>query len=282
MSDANFPANDPNQGSRRRVLSANATTDVTTDIRNRVITDYHGNASDLCSLRLSTEDKLISPRPLGATHILVIVDASEVPEIVSRKRTAAPAFSVQMPINDLLFKLSAPNLLKEPKLPRRLNQELPRVGIRVPHIETFCILISYVHTRDQTEMMRAALPQWIRDIMQQRIYGLAVPAYVKLKEKKRGNLLRRLSYGYMSAGSFPEPLAPERKCLLDEVSGEISEASRDSDAFGRDIVEAAARLNALRDNLTFLGFYEKSLWAELNDCSGALVRAIRLNARVGR
>ncbi len=252
MSDANFPANDPNQGSRRRVLSANATTDVTTDIRNRVVIDYHGNTSDLCSLRLSTEDKLISPRPLGATHILVIVDASEVPEIVSRKRTAAPALSVQMPINDLLFKLSAPNLLKEPKLPRRLNQELPRVGIRVPHIETFCILISYVHTRDQTEMMRAALPQWIRDIMQQRIYGLAVPAYVKLKEK-RGNLLRRLSYGYMSAGSFPEPLAPERKCLLDEVSGEIAEASRDSDAFGRDIVEAAARLNALRDNLTFLG-----------------------------
>ncbi|KAK0229966.1 hypothetical protein EDD85DRAFT_1026405 [Armillaria nabsnona] len=89
MSDASFPANSPNQDSRRRVLSANASTDVTTDLRND--SDYHGNASDLCSLRLSTEDKLISPRPLGATHILVIVDATEVPETVLRKHTAAPA-----------------------------------------------------------------------------------------------------------------------------------------------------------------------------------------------
>ncbi|KAK0447190.1 hypothetical protein EV421DRAFT_188457 [Armillaria borealis] len=283
MSDANFPpATTPHQGPRRRV--ANAATDVITDIRNGVVTDSHGNVFDLWSLRLSTEDKLISPRPLGATHILVIVDASEVPETVSRNRTAVPTLSVQMPINDLLFKLSAPNLSKEPKLPRRIHQELPRVGIRVPHIEMFCILVIYVHTRNRIEMMRAALPQWIGDIMQQKLttYRLAVPAHVELKEKKRGKLLRRLSRGSMSAGSFPEPPTPERKRLLDEASGEIAEASRENDAFGRDLVEAAARLNALRDNLTFIGFYEKSLWAELNDCSGVLVRAIRLNSRVGR
>ncbi len=93
---------------RRRVLSADAgPTDVLKDIRNRLITDPKGNVTlfdpwNPIGLRLSTQDKLISPRPLGPTHILVIVDASELTETASQKRTVR-ARSIQMPINDLLF-----------------------------------------------------------------------------------------------------------------------------------------------------------------------------------
>ncbi|KAK0205593.1 hypothetical protein DFS33DRAFT_1474329 [Desarmillaria ectypa] len=272
---------------RRRVLSADAgPTDVLKDIRNRLVTDPKGNVTlfdpwNPIGLRLSTEDKLISPRPLGPTHILVIVDASEVSETASQKRTVR-ARSIQMPINDLLLKLNMPNLSKEPKLPPRMHQELPRVGIRVPHIETFRILVIFLHTRNRIELMRSVLPEWIRDILQQRLIAsrLAVPAQVELKEKKKGKLLGILSLGSMSTESFtlpaPADSSPER--LHDEVAGEIAEASRDGEAFRRDLVEATTMLNALRDNLTFIGFYEKALWAELEDYSAVLVRAIALTS----
>ncbi|KAK0447194.1 hypothetical protein EV421DRAFT_1929006 [Armillaria borealis] len=281
VSDSNGTSSTENF--RRRVLSADAgPTDVLKDIRNRLVTDPKGNVTlfdpwNPISLRLSTQDKLISPRPLGPTHILVIVDASEVTENASQKRTVR-ARSIQMPINDLLFKLNMPNLSKEPKLPPRMHQELPRVGIRVPHIETFRLLVVFLHTRNRIELMRAALPEWIKDILQQRLTASrpAIPASVEPKEKKKGKLLGILSLGSMSTESFtlppPADSGPER--LFDEVAREIAEASCDGDVFGRDLAEATATLNALRDNLTFIGFHEKALWAELEDYISVLVRAV--------
>ncbi|KAK0484440.1 hypothetical protein IW261DRAFT_1317797, partial [Armillaria novae-zelandiae] len=268
---------------RRRVLSADAgPTDVLKDIRNRLVTDPKGNATlfdpwNPTGLRLSTQETLISPRPLGPTHILVIVDASEVNENASQKRTVR-ARSIQMPINDLLFKLNMPNLSKESKLPPRMHQELPRVGIRVPHIETFRLLVIFLHTRNRIELMRAALPEWIRDILQQKLIASrpTIPAPVEPKEKKMGKLLGILSLGSMSTESFtlPPPMdsGPER--LFDEVAREIAEASCDGDVFGRNLAEATATLKALRDNLTFIGFHEKALWAELEDYISVLVRAV--------
>ncbi|KAG7445306.1 uncharacterized protein BT62DRAFT_994824 [Guyanagaster necrorhizus] len=288
LSSSDVSGTSATEGLRRRVLSANGgPTETLKDIRNRLVMDPKGNISvfdpwNPIGLRLSTQDKLISPRPLGPTHVLVVVDASEVSETASQKRTVC-ARSIQTPINDLLFKLNAPNLSKEPKLPPRMHQELPRVGIRVPHIETFRILVIFLHTRNRIELMRAVLPEWIRDIMQQRltVSRLAVPAqHVEFKEKKKTKLLGILSLGSMSTESFTSvaPVDPDPDRLLDKVAGEVAEASRDDDAFGRDLVEATATLNALRDNLTFIGFHEKSLWAELDECSDVLYRAIALTS----
>ncbi|KAK0449045.1 uncharacterized protein EV420DRAFT_1483242 [Desarmillaria tabescens] len=269
---------------RRRVLSADTgPTNVLKDIRNRLVTDIKGNVTlcDPWNLRLSTQDKLISPRPLGPTHILVIVDASEVSETTSQKRTVR-ARSIEMPINDLLFKLNMPNLSNEPKLPPRMHQELPRVGIRVPHIETFLILVIFLHTRNRIELMRSVLPEWIRDILRQRLTGSrpAVPAPVELKEKKRGKIFGILSLGSLSTESvtLSAPAESGSERLFNEVAKEIAEASRDGEAFGHDLVGATTTLNALRDNLTFIGFYEKALWAELEDYSNVLARAITLTS----
>ncbi|KAK0460596.1 uncharacterized protein EV420DRAFT_1267696 [Desarmillaria tabescens] len=272
---------------RRRVLSADAgPKDILKDIRNRLVPDTKGNVTLLdpwnpIGLRLSTLDKLISPRPLGPTHILVIVDASEISETASQKRTLR-ARSIQMPINDLLFKLNMPNLSKEPKLPPRMHKELPRVGIRVPHIETFRFLVVFLHTRNRIELMRAVLPEWIRDILQQRVTASrpAIQAQAELEEKKKGKLLGILSLACMSTESFtlPAPVESGPERLFDEVAREVAEASRDGEAFGRDLVEATATLNALRNNLTFIGFHEKELWAELEDYSAILARAVALTS----
>jgi hypothetical protein len=131
---------------------------------------------------LSTQEILISPRPLGVTHILVVY-TTDPPDTASpvddqatvrrRKGRASPTYPevAELPINDLLFALNTPNLSCDnsqgfkPILPRRLHKEIPRVLMQVPHLQTFPELVVYLHTKNQAALFRKLIPEWIRDLI---------------------------------------------------------------------------------------------------------------------
>jgi hypothetical protein len=87
------------------------------------ITASVGNVEDTrpwATLNLSTTHKLISPQPLGPTHILVVFNTSS-----SRSHTY-----LECPINNLIFLLNSLNLANPGVLSRRLPSELPIYGCR--------------------------------------------------------------------------------------------------------------------------------------------------------
>ncbi|KIJ98589.1 hypothetical protein K443DRAFT_680612 [Laccaria amethystina LaAM-08-1] len=58
-----------------------------------------------------------------------------------KKNTVTYPEVIELPINDLIFILNAPNLAHSkaadtPLLPRRLQKELPRVLMYIPHLDT--------------------------------------------------------------------------------------------------------------------------------------------------
>lgn len=134
-------------------------------------------------------DELISPRPLGPTHMLILhadpthptPSASFLdkkprnPQMLQTKKPLPPlpySNVIEIPINDLIFCLNVPNLSpslhtttkRRPALPPRLHKELPRVLLGpVPHLETFPDLVVYLHTQNQAELFRKLIPEWIRD-----------------------------------------------------------------------------------------------------------------------
>ncbi|KAG6810993.1 hypothetical protein H0H92_009496 [Tricholoma furcatifolium] len=132
------------------------------------------------SITLSTSEKLISPRPLGPTHILILHSTAgpsrafhpALGASVRRRRTGKQSSPlslslgniVEIPINDLLFVLNVPNLTPR-VLPPRLHKELPRVVMYVPHLDTFPELVVYMHTQNQAELFRMIVPEWIRDLL---------------------------------------------------------------------------------------------------------------------
>ncbi|PBK63943.1 hypothetical protein ARMSODRAFT_1007467 [Armillaria solidipes] len=227
---------------------------------------------------------LISPRPLGPTHILVAFPSQDPPTAGSQ--ISVPAQALEFPINDLLFVLNAPNLAPSPKLPRRLHQELPRVSIRVPDVETFRHLVIYLHTRNLGQLMRAIIPDWIRDL----VYPLtALPAFAMAvsdsKERRKCRFreilndvgltccIKRVAFYSREKQSRPKNFA-------DTVAQELAEASRENSH--SDLIKYTAVLDALRANLGFIGYYEQSLWSELDLYHDILIRAISLEAKVGQ
>jgi len=136
-----------------------------------------------------SNEKLISPRPLGPTHILVVHADPDRPtdqalttgthSHPTRSKKPLPPLPystvIELPINDLLFILNVPNIptpaykhdhpIPSP-LPPRLHKELPRVLLGpVPHLETFPELVVYLHTQNQAELFRRLIPEWIRDAL---------------------------------------------------------------------------------------------------------------------
>ncbi|KAK0205586.1 hypothetical protein DFS33DRAFT_1429435 [Desarmillaria ectypa] len=234
-------------------------------------------------LQSTTSDGLlVSPRLLGPTHILVAFPSEDPP---AGSSISVPARAIEFPINDLLFVLNAPNLSRSPKLPTRLHRELPRVGIRVPDVETFRHLVIYLHTRNLGQLIRAIIPDWIRDL----VYPLtALPAFAMAvsfsKEKRKRGLLGilndvGLTCSFMSGDAFESQEQQSRpKNLADAVAHELAEASRENNH--GDLIKYTAVLNALQANLRLLGYYEQSLWSELDLYHDTLVSAISLEAKV--
>ncbi|KAF7343325.1 hypothetical protein MVEN_01764800 [Mycena venus] len=268
------------------------------------------------SFVLSTPNKLISPRPLGPTHILVIhteplsvtkSGKSSLPRQTRGDATKPPFPNMDIVINDILFVLGAPNLVTADghcSLPFRMHKELPRTLLRVPYIETFHELIVFLHTLNQAELFRALIPQWMWDTM----YPLPIPgtpakdaASIFSPKKSRGpaSLLGLLA---------PSRLASSASSVysVDTVSSGMSGHSigdvpavleRTADTIARDIVDSLpffsdeepandelvstiATLNALKANLEFLGYFGKSVWDELETSLHILTRALVHRASV--
>ena len=295
-------------------------------IENRLITSADGKISiDIWGApTLSTPDKLISPRPLGPTHILVayatapsaIVSPSNGKNTLPRRRPSTNMTypqTIELPINDLLFTLNVPNL-SSPVLPRRLQRELPRVLMQVPHLETFPELVVYLHTKNQAELFRRVIPEWVRDLMHPLpaqlgagavgSVGSLTPETTGQAKKKRSHRqlfsmlvlgssastsLESLSSGLSTSSLNPCPVDPER--TIDTIAKEIAEASYcissmplaaspenvDLDP----LVHTAVLLDALRDNLEYVGFLGRGVWNELDISREILIKAMCWKARIG-
>ncbi|KAF8208078.1 hypothetical protein K438DRAFT_1961597 [Mycena galopus ATCC 62051] len=267
------------------------------------------------SFVLSTRHKLISPRPLGPTHILVAhieplsVSKSGKSSLPRRSRgeAAKPSFpNMDIVINDVLFTLGAPNLVAvdgHSPLPHRLHKELPRVLLRVPFLETFPEVVVFLHTMNQAELFRKAIPEWMRDYM----YPLPIPAAapkdtgsIFSPKKSRGpasllgllapsKLVSSASSTYsvdtvssgMSGDSSDLPPVLER--TADTVARDIVDSLpffSDEDPKDDELVSTIATLNALKANLAFLGYFGKSVWDELEISLGILTRTLVHRAAV--
>ncbi|KAJ7092771.1 hypothetical protein B0H15DRAFT_832461 [Mycena belliarum] len=271
------------------------------------------------SFVLSTPHKLISPRPLGPTHILVVHTAplsvsklgkATVPR--SSRGDATKSFpNMDIPINDLLFLLNVPNLVTPDgrcPLPRRLHKELPRALLRVPHLETIHELIVYLHTMNQAELFRKLVPEWMRDLIHP--LPVAAPAPVPTPQKDSASIFSPKKT--RSTASIFALIAPVKlvssasstysiETLASALSGHSSELppvqERTADSIARDIVESLpffaeadpgkdelvstlATLNALKANLEFLGYFGKAVWDELDAIVSILIRALVRRAAV--
>ncbi len=259
---------------RRRVLSSGSPSAML-NISNRILVpDLNGNVFDSWgSGPLSTLDKLISPRPLGPTHVLVVVQQDET------SQRAVYSQTLQVAINDLLFTLNAPNLVSS--LPPRMFKELTRVGIKVPHLDSFRAVVVFLHTQNQAALMRSVIPEWMRDIT--HVLNISRPQEASpppTPEKKRIRILGILSLAAVSTASV-DSCSPVNSAdaQVDAVAREIAEISEE---LGPDVlVDVAASLNGLRDNLDFLGYYSRDLWVELDIMQDVLIRAITLTAQMG-
>lgn len=265
------------------------------------------------SIDLSTA--LISPRPLGPTHILIAhaVPSQPIVKGATVRRQRVPSIhteTLEMPINDLLFLLNVPNISYEYSLalhgtvlPRRKMDELPHVSMSVPQLKTFPEIVVYLHTKNQAALFRALIPEWARDIM----YPLPPPPSPNISlgdadEYAPSSLccarspsipnIRRL----FKSGVF----AGQKKWAKSEITGPLAfqkNMDRSVNTIGIELVEAAGRqpsvtgvddilseivetLDALSDNLSYIGYFNKSLWNELNVYRSIVLYAISYQARI--
>ncbi|KAJ6625108.1 hypothetical protein B0H10DRAFT_1942715 [Mycena sp. CBHHK59/15] len=260
------------------------------------------------SFVVTDANQLISPRPLGPTHILVLhTDPLSVSKSgkATLPRSAKPHFPhMEIAINDLLFTLNVPNLLTvegHSPLPSRLPKELPRALLRVPHLETFHELIVYFHNRNQMELFRKLVPEWIRDLLQPLPpSGSATPArptrldpaiFSPKKQRSYRSLFSLLSSGSsgsstysldtLSSGMSSHSSVSEASSVLDRtvdsVGQEIFETLQavvDKDSSEDPLVATTTLLNALKQNLEFVGYHGKSVWDELEITREVLIRAL--------
>ncbi|KAJ7172094.1 hypothetical protein C8R46DRAFT_138170 [Mycena filopes] len=263
------------------------------------------------SFVLSTPHKLISPRPLGPTHLLVVHTrplslTRSAKTGYPRQGASKPSFpNMDIPINDLLFLLSAPNLVTVDghcSLPRRLHKELPRALLHVPHLETFHEFVVFMHTMNQAELFRALIPQWMSDLMHPLPIALPPSApknalspsifspkksrgpaslFSKLSSSKIGSSASSMhSVDTMSSGMSGHSLANDGISFAeraDAIARDIVDSlpfCADENPLGDPLLHTIAKLNALRTNMTFLGYFGKAVWDEADTTTDILSRAL--------
>jgi hypothetical protein len=239
--------------------------------------------------RLSTLSALISPRPLGPTHILVIYTKTTASPPSSRKWHTFPE-TIQIPINDLLFVLNVPNLTNPGNFPHKLPSELPRILMQVKHLETFPELVVYLHTKNQAELFRRLLPEWIRDLMHPLPLNARVTRQVSKPDvgaavKSHGCGPRiNLHLSKKKSQVLPSPAGSDHSDrAIESIAKEIVEAEVSLPSFGVHVdplVNAITTLNALKDNLELVGFFEQKVWAELELSRDILVKALSRRAKL--
>ncbi|KAG5635944.1 hypothetical protein H0H81_009593 [Sphagnurus paluster] len=291
----------------RRVLSTSSISPLSAAMDARLCRTFGDSDIDIWGcVVLSNDEKLISPRPLGPTHILIIHSitgtARPCKPITApgrrplRRRTSSVLSNVvELPINDLLFALNVPNIdYSISTLPPRLHKELPRVLMYVPHLDTFPELVVYLHTQNQAELFRSLVPEWIRDLLHplpefgiggamsagitrsaaktpRQLFGILIP----------GSTLHS-NVGTMNPDTYPGIF--EYKRTVKAVAQEIAEAAQAAVFKENDdadpILRTVARLNALKDNLEHIGYFGNMLWSELDVYRDVLVRSVSCQARL--
>ncbi|KDQ32609.1 hypothetical protein PLEOSDRAFT_1098609 [Pleurotus ostreatus PC15] len=280
-------------------------------------------------LRLSSTEKVISPRPLGPTHILVVHQGplQRTPSRARNSQRESVPDSLELPINDLLFVLNVPNLSPPNRslsevpariLPHRLHKELPRVLLCVPHLYTFHELVVYLHTKNQAALFRKIIPEWIRDLMHPLPVAIPVCSSSIAQRSESGSLTPGLSmYQHaplrkrstlLSLFDSSSPIAEDANSSAESLLGlplamtasfngscsSLIDADRSTLSIAKEIADIAmtnypsddvlvrtvSGLDALSDNLEYLGYFGKSLWGELLTYKEILVRAIRYKSRL--
>jgi hypothetical protein len=241
-------------------------------------------------------DCMISPRPLGPTHILTIYSIVHSPKLQSMLPE-----TIELPINDLLFVLNVPNLSNPNVIPHRLPCELPRVLMNVKRLETFPELVVYLHTRNQAELFRRILPEWIRDAMyplplDRRHRGgghppqqAAVAVTIKsVNHRKftlgwilRNSMRKRQQKKYAGAVAPPASFSDVGfdDGSIDRIAKNIFKAEASS-CPSSSLLNAIVALDALKDNLEFIGFFGVQVWTELELSRKILIKALNLKARL--
>ena len=240
-------------------------------------------------------DCIVSPRPLGPTHILAIYSIVPSPKLQSMLPE-----TIELPINDLLFVLNIPNLSNPKIIPHRLPCELPRVFMNVKRLETFPELVVYLHTRNQAELFRRILPEWIRDAMYplpldrrhrggnppQQAAAAVTTKFVKYRKFTLGWILRSLMRKRQQkkpAGAVAPP-APFYDVGYDDgsiyrIAKNVFKAEASSFP-STSLLNAIVALDALKDNLEFIGFFGVQVWTELELSRKILIMALNLKARL--
>ncbi|KAJ7621579.1 hypothetical protein DFH06DRAFT_1482350 [Mycena polygramma] len=308
ITDENSPADASK--AVRRVFSTASLDRISMPLRiqNGVPGGGDGSGPDIWgSFFVSTMKKLVSPRPLAPTHILV---AHTEPLAVSKSGKSSlprrphddgskPSFpNMDIPINDLLFQLGVPNLTAASGLPPRLHQQLSRVLLLVPHLETFHEIIVFLHTYNQAEMFRKLIPEWIRDLMHPLpVVAPKDTASIFSPKKPRGpaSLFSRLAPSKIAgsgasvysvdtvssgmSGHSYEPLERTPDIIARDIVDSLPFFS-DEDPGRDELVATIATLNALKANLEFLGYFGKAVWDELEMSLNILTRALVHRAAV--
>lgn len=245
---------------------------------------------------LSTGHQLISPRPLGATHTLIIYDKFQ----SDKKRVY-----IECPINGLIFTLHCPNVVNPSALVCHPSSHLPRVVLRAPHARSFVDLVAYFHTRDQVALFKKVLPEWVRDLLHPLPVAAqivsaspseAMPFVLRSKRSQvfgLGKRKRSRFSGLSSANDTkwtPSPRASSSTSLpfstacrtVQSIAREIADIDTNAtwDAAVPDLVQSVVRLNALKDNLEEIGLYSPGLWQEVDVTWEILIRAVNLQAQV--
>ena len=194
-------------------------------------------AHSIENLRLSTLDVTVSPRPLGPTHSLVMYEERPTPNGIFPR-------IVEMPITGLIFAAHCPNFkakdTNRARFPYRLPNSLPKVVVRVPHLDTFPALVVYMHNHNQAELFRTLTPQCIRDII------------------------------------HPLPLVGGLTTIgFDDVSRDIAKSCS-----YEQIVLAASKVDGLRRNIRFVGLQILKLDAEVDLYLRIMIKAINYKAFV--
>jgi hypothetical protein len=163
----------------------------------------------------------------------------------------------------------------------------------VKHLETFAELIVFLHTKNQAELFRKIIPEWIRDLMHPMPMVAPVePPVVKtevITKKRRSQLFSWTGSPASSTDNLtrarPATAAPP---LLDRIVDSIAKDIAETDigmkwgpgADSDPLVTTSALLNALRDNLEDVGFYSGHVWRELHLSLEILKMALNWKARI--
>ncbi|KAJ2932425.1 hypothetical protein H1R20_g4645, partial [Candolleomyces eurysporus] len=271
----------------RRVLSADGARPTVED-----------GASLFGILHLDSSQQLVSPRPLGPTHILV---ATETPTTSAgpsvKKKTArydqvAASTFLEIPVNDLLFALNVPNLTyriidgaEVRPLPQRVQNDLPRVRIAVPHLGTLPELVVYLHNKDQAELFGKLVPEWVRGLMHplpcigSNSASSATEATTgRVSKATRG--LQRLAFLGKSNGLGSEDMR-SIEIYLQSKAGELAGVAQ-MKGDGELLVGTNVNLDFLRTNLCHLGYFCQDLWFELDLTRELLLRTLVILSKVER